>query len=97
MKRMCKYMYNRARNHRVNFGNILDKAVSMVKVLDNEKEGNPGYLGDLQVRFFYFSSVHFSSLLLFDRVDFGNIFDKAVSMVKVLDNGQKEGRATRGA
>ena len=48
MKRMCKYMYNRARNHRVNFGNILDKAVSMVKVLDDQKEGNPGYLGDLQ-------------------------------------------------
>ena len=56
MKRMCKYMYNRARNHRVNFGNILDKAISMVKSLDEQKRGNKDYLGDLEVSAAFFSS-----------------------------------------
>ena len=56
MKRMCKYMYNRARNHRVNFGNILDKAISMVKSLDEQKRGNKDYLGDLEVSTAFFSS-----------------------------------------
>lgn len=31
---MCKYMYCRARNHRVNFSTILDKAMAMVEAFD---------------------------------------------------------------
>jgi hypothetical protein len=34
LKRMCKYMYCRARNHRVNFSTILDKAMAMVEAFD---------------------------------------------------------------
>lgn len=49
MKRMCKYMYNRARNHRVNFGSILDRAMAMVQALDEQKRRDKNYLGDLKV------------------------------------------------
>lgn len=40
---------HRARNHRVNFGSILDGAMQMVHTLDEQKRKS-GYLGDLKVR-----------------------------------------------
>lgn len=48
IKRMNKFMYCRARNHRVNFGTILDEAMRMVQGLDEQKRRDD-YLGDLKV------------------------------------------------